>query len=461
MGPSPATSSSVFSPRNATGSTLASGGTGASRAHEFGNTVAPGTGGAASLAGTQRTGSGFGGGAPFGGGGDFAGGQPLSTISEEETSSGTQGPPTADAAAGGAPPAPDAAASSGANHAGSSNGPTSSGANAAASANGIGNTTATAMENFNSIFARRRSWENVDRERARLTIQDFVRRYNRPLSDDLIEELLNEGETHGYTRLLEELGRQYDLVLADSGLNRLNRGVVRQLDGYAGVLLDLIRARVVAVGEQFHGIPEDEARNLIEIIQYIQGGQPAHRQQGQRYQRNNRGDASVVSQMSIEMGDLSFQPARMAMRPRLLAVVFEIFRARSIADIDRLSDIDALMRGMERLAGIRFHESLNFMNVMMYGNRLLPHEHPPAFIREFWGRDNDEQVTNIRSYLRAMFFHDTPDGQGGTVSSTFPPALRARFLDQAARRAQVWEENQNRRNGQNGNEGGQNGDQAP
>ena len=60
----------------------------------------------------------------------------------------------------------------------------------AVGANGNGNTTATAMENFNSIFARR-SWGNVGRETARRTIQDFVRWYNRPISDDLIEKLLS------------------------------------------------------------------------------------------------------------------------------------------------------------------------------------------------------------------------------------------------------------------------------
>ena len=144
-----------------------------------------------------------------------------------------------------------------------------------------------------------------------------------------------------------------------------------------------------------------------------------------------------------------FQPGKMAAQNQMIAVFEEFFGA---SEVDCLGDMDALMQGMERLAGCAFHKSLNFVDVIMHGNRLLPHDHAPSFIPEFWGETIDEQLSNVHSYLRVMFFRGTSDGQGGTVSNTFPPKLRARFLAQAAKKAGVWEENQNGRNSQDGKE---------
>lgn len=216
----------------------------------------------------------------------IADGQSLSTMSEEEeTSSGEQ---NADGAAGVALPAPDEAASSGrlVNLAGSSNGSTSNAAAAPSVANASANTSASgaatgagaaAMKCFNSIFARR-SWDSVDRDEARRVIRDYIRRYDRHLSDEAIEEeLLDQGSVNGYPQLLEELCRRFGLVLSDSGLNSLHRGAVGQINKQAGALLKKIRRSCRrsgdTFGERFQGIPEEEIRNLVEIVRYVQGAQ--------------------------------------------------------------------------------------------------------------------------------------------------------------------------------------------
>ena len=49
-----------------------------------------------------------------------------------------------------------------------------------------------------------------------------------------------------------------------------------QLNEQAGNLLNMIRrscrGSAVALGWRIEGIPEDEVRNLVEIIRYVQGG---------------------------------------------------------------------------------------------------------------------------------------------------------------------------------------------